>query len=196
MKMNYDFVYDRVSNQAIRSMAFLFFKEIEKNGLDDDSLVKEINDFLKQISLVYRDIEDELPIAGNTLDNVRKLLISELSTFDSINDKAYQDKIRKYISSNYPYYMLVLFDEIIEDAKERNEMYDEYKKDPSKYAGVISKLIKEIQEIYDRENGNPKVRCSVTCPICSNGTDNYICVWDINKQVHFYCEHCEFNFNQ
>lgn len=209
--MKNEYVLDRVSNQAIRSMSYIFFKTIEVFNIDEEAsfnspfevksdydklLVQEFKEFLNQISMLFLDIESGFPDADKSLSQVEKILVSELSKIDAIDDSSYIEKVKAYIRVTNPKYMQTMFDNIIVKAKERKELYSKLDKDPSKYAQLFSKIINEVMNIYEKSNGEPKVKPFINCPVCEVETDKYACAWEYNKHVHFFCENCEFSFMQ
>ncbi|WP_313640328.1 hypothetical protein [Paenibacillus sp.] len=56
--------------------------------------------------------------------------------------------------------------------------------------GIIFEKIKDFYEEHNR-NVEDDDRPEVSCPDCGKLTNNYICLWSMNKRVHFACPHCE-----
>lgn len=61
----------------------------------------------------------------------------------------------------------------------------------------ISRMFDIVLEIYEEVDGvfggdKPEI----TCPQCKGQTNDYYCAWDINKHIHFYCEHCKLSIMQ
>lgn len=62
---------------------------------------------------------------------------------------------------------------------------------------AICNMFNIVLEIYEEVDGVlGEDRPDISCPECKKQTKNYYCAWDINKHVHFYCEHCKLSIMQ
>lgn len=55
----------------------------------------------------------------------------------------------------------------------------------------ICEMFSKVVAIYEEAGGEPEVKPPIECPVCLKETTGYACAWEVNKHVHFCCEHCE-----
>ncbi|MEK5415915.1 hypothetical protein [Paenibacillus sp. FSL L8-0708] len=72
-------------------------------------------------------------------------------------------------------------------------MKENDKAELDKFIQRVGIVFEKIKDFYEEHDGNVEDddRPDVSCPECGKPTNNYICLWSMNKHIHFSCPHCE-----
>ncbi|PGS80714.1 hypothetical protein COC69_08010 [Bacillus cereus] len=204
---------DRISYQSVKVVGYLLFKVVEKFEIDEQSVfsfalktsnefenmvVEEVQSLLEQIRYMCIELEESEPLqeTGELLENIKGILVEELSTIGSIEKEEYIERLIRIVDVKTMGDAVPLFRQIIENARERKKYGDKLLENPSKYFSELGNVFKEVIDIYEQANGEPEIKSLITCPLCEKQTNSYACAWGINKHVQFYCEHCGMNGRQ
>ncbi|GLY09614.1 hypothetical protein [Pseudobacillus badius] len=197
---------NRITSQSITSMCYIFFNCISQFEIDKDSfpcdpslkverpfdeiIVREVDAFLHHLSYIPVDIESGYPGAQESLKHVKKTMFQTLASMEVLGTPDFVKKLFEFIKEKHPD-MEHFFEDIVHEARILREKM--LKNDDP---GRLVKLIKDVLAIYEEADGNPDHSKKVECPICEMETANYACAWEINKHVHFSCEHCGMSLMQ
>ncbi|MED0678712.1 hypothetical protein P4T20_05270 [Aneurinibacillus thermoaerophilus] len=205
---------NRVTSQAMSSMARLMFKLIEHNEIYEEDfelqihplnnrkmpeefLITEIQEFLEQIFMLFIDIEDRELADANELTLVKRVLTKELAAIDSLNDPKYIERLYRFVNTCHLYDCIKdLFEEVVERAQWQRKIHDKLLEDPGEHLKNIGHFLKKVVQLYEAANGEPNPKPALPCPACNKETINYACAWGYNNHVHFHCEHCNTSIMQ